>query len=431
MQITNASRPRVSRETRLLLTIVLASLAALWVLARLRFPDRAVAPNPVPPVLAQLAPESAFDNITSTLIHLHSQLSPSLVILTTRGQPGAADQTVQALRIRPDAAVALIPDAQRVADVLVNGGTRVRLQARDPASHLAVLRVPTQTAAEVQVWTPRRTTGPRFLVATVAAAEAAALRPVFVASLSSATSPAWREDLWILPADTAVDAGTFLFTLEGSLVGMVVPYHGLRAILPGGPLLAAADRLLERAPHHPGYLGVSIAPLTPEIATATGSRSGVVITWIDPKGPAAGLLQATDVIETLDDQPTATPDDWRALAARAGAGASVALGIRRSGATQTVRLTAAAPPPAVDRRTLGLTMRRVPGVGAEVLRVQAGSAADEAGIEPRDVVTRAGQMDAPSPADINRAFTAAPRGTTILVALVRDGTHHVVAVRVP
>ena len=43
------SRPRVSRETRLLLTIMFLSLVTLSVLARLRFAGDVPTPNPVPP----------------------------------------------------------------------------------------------------------------------------------------------------------------------------------------------------------------------------------------------------------------------------------------------------------------------------------------------------------------------------------------------
>ncbi len=49
-----ARRPRVSRETRLLLTTALLSVVALWILARIRFPDQP-AGTPVQPLLTQLA----------------------------------------------------------------------------------------------------------------------------------------------------------------------------------------------------------------------------------------------------------------------------------------------------------------------------------------------------------------------------------------
>ena len=40
------NRPSVSRDTRLLFAVILISVAMLWVLARIRFPDRPPTPKP-------------------------------------------------------------------------------------------------------------------------------------------------------------------------------------------------------------------------------------------------------------------------------------------------------------------------------------------------------------------------------------------------
>ena len=54
METSSPYRPRVSRETRSLLTAGVMAVAALWLLARMRFPEHPVTPNPVPSVLSQL-----------------------------------------------------------------------------------------------------------------------------------------------------------------------------------------------------------------------------------------------------------------------------------------------------------------------------------------------------------------------------------------
>lgn len=59
MELTGLRRSRISRDTRLLLITVCIAVAALWVLARLRFPDRPATANPIPPLLTQLAPRAA------------------------------------------------------------------------------------------------------------------------------------------------------------------------------------------------------------------------------------------------------------------------------------------------------------------------------------------------------------------------------------
>jgi len=43
MDPVNSARPRVSRETRMLITTIVISIVALWVLSRVRFPEREAA----------------------------------------------------------------------------------------------------------------------------------------------------------------------------------------------------------------------------------------------------------------------------------------------------------------------------------------------------------------------------------------------------
>jgi S1-C subfamily serine protease len=65
-----------------------------------------------------------------------------------------------------------------------------------------------------------------------------------------------------------------------------------------------------------GKLGISVEPLTPEIAQQLQLRpgtTGLVIDTVDPTGPAltAGI-QRGDVIQEVNRQPVRTPQDLRA-----------------------------------------------------------------------------------------------------------------------
>src|SRR6185503_13703459 len=140
-----SNRPSVSRDTRLLLAIVLVSIGMLWVLARLRFPDRVPTPNPVPPVLAQLTTPSPLDDIAASVAQLQPRLEPLIAAVDVQaprqGALGAGARTISALRFRDDLAVALIAGSfgGDAADVRVVGASEV---ARDAASQLAVIRLP-------------------------------------------------------------------------------------------------------------------------------------------------------------------------------------------------------------------------------------------------------------------------------------------------
>ncbi len=63
MEPVHPYRPPVSRETRRLFVAGALSLALLWLLARLEFPERPVSPNPVPAVLGQLTDGPIFSRL--------------------------------------------------------------------------------------------------------------------------------------------------------------------------------------------------------------------------------------------------------------------------------------------------------------------------------------------------------------------------------
>jgi S1-C subfamily serine protease len=194
--------------------------------------------------------------------------------------------------------------------------------------------------------------------------------------------------------------------------------------------MAAAERLLRDQRRGNGRIGVDVQPLTTAIAAATGATAGVVVTWVDPHGASADKLAAMDVIEAEGNEPMATTEHWRARVARLAPGDELGLRVRRLGAVQQVRVVAGAPQPlpaAPEARSLGLTMRTAGSGGAEIVRVDRVSVAALARIEPGDVITAIGDLQRPTPAQVTKAFAAAPDGSVLLVAITRGETHQVLA----
>ena len=72
-------RPKVSRETRLLLTAAAVAIAVLWLLARVRFQGLPDAPNPIPAVFSQLASPPRYDDLAGQVAQIQSRLQPSLL----------------------------------------------------------------------------------------------------------------------------------------------------------------------------------------------------------------------------------------------------------------------------------------------------------------------------------------------------------------
>ena len=150
----------------------------------------------------------------------------------------------------------------------------------------------------------------------------------------------------------------------------------------------------------------------------------MVVTWVDPSGPAAGVLAIGDVIESSDGQPVLSPDHWRVQLARLSAGQVLTLRVRGHNEERDVSLQVQPPAqPATETSALGLRMRRAPRVGTELLAVDPGSAGARGGLVPGDTITVIGDISAPAPAQIARTFSSAPQGTPIVVGVTRGTTH--------
>jgi hypothetical protein len=426
METSSPYRHRVSRETRMLLTAGVIAVAALWLLARIRFPERALTPNPVPSVLSQLASGPKYGDLAGEIAQLHVRLQPSLLPLDASSAAGSLQipTRIVALRLRDNLAVTLLPPGSSRA-----AWDDASLVASDAASGLAVVRVPAPLSAAPPVpWTPRQAQQPRYFMATDISAEGVPLHPAFVGSLSPIDSPLWSEPLWAVPQGTDLTPGSFLFTNGGELAGLVIAYRGGPAIVPGGTVLAEADRLVATPPGPAGALGIEVQDLTPSLASVTTASVGVVVTWVDPDGAGREQLMAGDVIEAVDGRAVVTRQYWDVRVARLSEGETLNLRVRRSGGIRDVALVASAPAAQPSSRSLGLTLRSRTGIGADVVRLEQGSAADRAGLAPGDVITRVADVSAPTPAQVGRSFTSLGQGERMMVAVTRGDTHFITTI---
>ncbi len=378
-------QPVISRETRLLLITIVVSVGALWLLARLRFQDRPVTAVPVAPVLAQLRPQSSYDDLARSLSNLRPGVSAVLA---------AAENGTAALRI----------------------GDEVGIGVTDTGFEF--LRIPQGDVPLVTAWTPRFFDYPRYLVAADLVDGAVSLRPIFVGSLTPIESATWQGSIWRLPPGLTLSPGTFVFSTDGLLAGAAVEHTGSLALVPGRLVLEEAGRLGLKVPHDPAYLGITVQP-TP---------LGLAIAWVDPSGPAADDLAATDLIQSLNGQPITSEDDWHARVRNIAKGDEVKLQIRSEGEKREVAIVAAAVVEPPEDESLGLRMRAVPRVGVDVIGVDPRSRADRAGIKPGDVITVFGPLRTPTPVQVTRTFEALPAKERLLVAVTRGDSHHIVVV---
>jgi PDZ domain len=426
MDTTPSHRPRVSRETRLLLTTALVAAAALWVLARIRFPDLPASPNPVPVLLSQLAGPPTLESLAAQVFQVQGRLESSLMAMdasslgSTNGG-GLTLSRVTALRLRDDLAVAVLP--KEPSGALPSGG---RVIATDPSSRLIVLRLSLESSVpSLAQWTPTRLERPQFLLVTDGSTPRITLRPEFVSSLEPQTTALWADPIWIIPQSSNIVPGSFVFTTAGELVGVVIEYAMRSAIVPSTTVFAEVKRLIAKPITPAVDIGVRVQVLTSDLTAATGAAIGVVVTWVDPTGPAARELVAGDVIEAVDEQPVPTLDAWSVRVLRSGAGTVLKVRVRRHGEVRDVALRAPAAPSAASNGRLGLRMRRAPRFGTELISVEPGAVGARGGLAAGDLITLIGDVSSPTPAQVQAAFTSVPKGKTLLVAVTRGATHFV------
>ena len=134
---------------------------------------------------------------------------------------------------------------------------------------------------------------------------------------------------------------------------------------------------------------------------------------------------AGDVIEAVDGRALATRQHWDVRVARLSVGETLSLRVRRRGEIREVALVANAPAAQPASRSLGLTLRARTKIGAEVVRIERGSAADRAGLALGDVITLVADVSAPTPAQVMRSYTSMGQGERVMVAVTRGDAHFV------
>lgn len=412
MQPARPYRPKVSRETRLLLTAAAIAIAVLWLLARIRFQGLPATPNPIPAVLSQLGSPPRYDDLAGQLAQIQARLQPSLLVLDA---PAPAVPTV-AIKLRDDVVLTYLAPASAPAhDTTL---------AHDPASGLAVISSMKAAAMPLTLpWAPRRLQQPRYFFGTRVTGAGVSLYPVFVGALTATATPLWPAEVWTAPPGTALVPGSLLFTTDAELAGLVVADDDAPVIVPIALVLAEAERWLSAPPGSGGIAGIDVQALTPAIASITNATQGVVVTAVDTAGPGANLVNVGDVIESAHGVALPTPQHWRVVTTRLSPGDALALRIRRGGQVQDVTLVAAARLAIPVSPQLGLTLRPAPRAGAEVIQVDRGSAADRAGVAVGDVITLIAAVRAPSPAQVLREFNRLAEVQRVLLAITRGDTH--------
>jgi serine protease Do len=191
-----------------------------------------------------------------------------------------------------------------------------------------------------------------------------------------------------------------------------------------------------------GWLGVSIQPLTPELAKSFGLKEakGVLISDVIAESPAekAGV-QAGDIITEFDGKKLDGPQDLQRAVAGAAPGKAMPMTLWRDKTTKTVEIRVGETPdenvalkPGGNRgkSLLGLDVRPItPDIarqlnlrnteGVVVARVDDDSAAAEAGLQRGDVIREVNRQRVRSLQEFERITRDVKEGDRITVLLQR------------
>jgi PDZ domain len=433
---------KIGRETRQLLLILGVSAAALLALARLRFPDQPALPERSPAPLQRLAARATYEELATIVAEIELRLGPSLLAFRVApaaggdsgqaGEPGGPS-VVPAVRVRPGLALALLDAGAELRGVVGSPALQVAVVTRDAVSGLAVIRLRDAgggASAPQGIVRPASIGAPRYVLVTDATDGGSTLWPAFVGRADPVAVPGWDHPLLALGGTRGLRPGVFVFSLDGGFAGVALAWRGAPVLVPPGQVESLVNDLLRRSSSEPGDIGVEVQPLTPALAAATGTTAGVMVSFVDPDGPSATMLQPGDVVDMLEAREVTDADDFRARVARAGPGDVLTLSVSRNreqvGLVPRVTAAEAEPVP-----VLGTTLRTAPGLGARILEIVPGSVGARAGFAAGDTIVRFGGVVAPSARDVLGTFAGAPRGTVWLAALSGEAGHRVVAVQKP
>jgi hypothetical protein len=238
----------------LLLLVIVVAVAVLLLLAQFQYsaPDRTVVPTLNGPI-ERLAARATFEELALIMGDLSERVQPAMTVVTLERIPPAAPparrgvvpavptpterRIVAALRIDIDLAIAHLPVGFRVMPT-----PGIAVATEDPDRRLVLVRVPDAPFADMGP-VAQGLGGPGYVAVFEGARGGPAGRPFFVGRVDSFDAPRWTQPMLSVGGDPQLNAGAFIYTLDGRLVGMTMPDDPGVAITRVPALLAAVEAL--------------------------------------------------------------------------------------------------------------------------------------------------------------------------------------------
>lgn len=255
--MTNGLQERWGRETRLLVLIVVVSLAVLLVLARFRFPAATLDVSPpAPSPLANLVSRAAFEELSEAMASTANRIGPRVVVVrlgpasaaaAARGGRGTPEHSPTAsrltlgLRVRPDLALVRVP-AGMMPTALGDSSQPAEIVGSDSKREIALIRLPTTGEGSIET-TTEAFTGFAYLGEATATVDGPTLQPIFIGRTGARQHERWPSALTGVDNANVTD-GSLLFTVDGRLIGLAVRDAAGTAVVPPAVIETAVAELL-------------------------------------------------------------------------------------------------------------------------------------------------------------------------------------------
>jgi serine protease Do len=237
-----------------------------------------------------------------------------------------------------------------------------------------------------------------------------------------------------------VGINTFLVSETGG-------FSGMGFAIPTQIVRPTVDNLIKYGKVNHGYIGIGISDVTPEEAKFfhVDNASGAVVTQVEPDSPGSKAgLKVGDVITELNGKPVSDAGELQAEVGEKQAGNTVRLQALRDGKSEDFTVTLEAPgKPDHDNQTadaehnkprwgLGLgdltpeSRQQLQADdnlhGALIEQVSPGSPADNAGLQPGDVITEVNRQPVHSAADVQKALADVSKGDALVLVWSKGGS---------
>ncbi len=244
-----------------------------------------------------------------------------------------------------------------------------------------------------------------------------------------------------------VGINTAIYTPNGGSIG-------IGFAIPSGVAKVIVRRLRETGHARHGYLGISVQPITPEIAQALHMDSdkplGLLVNDVAADSPAAEAgIQPGDVIEEADGHAVAVTHDISILVVTARVGDKLRVKLERDGVKRNVEVTVGQAPSSDEPATAAQHPGKVadtpvvrgmwfanltPDVrrglklaatvqGVVIGGVEANSAAATIGLVPGDVVISINRRPVTEPASATEKLRTAADAGSVLLLVNRHGSN--------